>query len=167
MHRRHGSQLPKTRRPSRLDAAAIEHHHLKPLPNTTLRLVDLRDRISADMDQSTKISDLKHLVRIFCEVRDWDQYHSPKELAIGVVTEAGELLDKFRFLSDRQITQLLESEKRKEIEHEVADVLFFLLRFAQRFNIDLDDALRAKLEINARKYPIEKARGNNLKSTEY
>jgi len=88
-------------------------------------------------------------------------------LAIGVATEAGELLDKFRFLSDDQIAELLRSNKRAAVEHELADVLFFILRFAQRFEIDLDDALRAKLEINAEKYPIEKARGNNLKSTEY
>lgn len=119
------------------------------------------------MDRSSTISDLKHLVQAFCEDRDWDQYHSAKELAIGVSTEAGELLDKFRFLSGEQINELLQSERRSAVEHELADVFFFLLRFAQRFDIDLDDSLRAKLEVNARKYPVEKAKGNNLKSTEY
>jgi NTP pyrophosphatase (non-canonical NTP hydrolase) len=120
-----------------------------------------------NMDRSCTVADLKRMIQSFCENRDWDQYHTPKELAIGVVTEAGELLDKFRFLSDEQIAAILDSEKRIKVEHELADVLFFILRFAQRFEIDLDDALRAKLEINARKYPVEKARGNNLKSTEY
>ena len=119
------------------------------------------------MDTSTTLHELKSLIQSFCEDRDWDQYHSPKELAIGVATEAGELLDKFRFLSDEQVAELLASDKRVSVEHELADVFFFILRFAQRFEFDLDDALRAKLEINNKKYPIEKARGNNLKSTEY
>ena len=119
------------------------------------------------MDTSTTLYDLKCLIQSFCEDRDWDQYHNPKELAIGISTEAGELLDKFRFLSDKQIAELLASDKRVSVEHELADVFFFLLRFAQRYEIDLDDALRAKLEINQEKYPIDKARGNNLKSTEY
>jgi NTP pyrophosphatase (non-canonical NTP hydrolase) len=119
------------------------------------------------MDKDISIADLKKRVQQFCEDRDWDQFHGAKDLAIGVITEAAELLEHFRFLSDEQIRQLLSSPiKRKEIEAELADILFFVLRFAQRFDIDLYRALQAKLKKNALKYPIKKARGRNLKYTD-
>lgn len=113
------------------------------------------------------IGQLASRVRTFCEARDWDQFHSPKELAIGLATEAGELLQHFRFKSDAQVASLMaDARRRGEIEAELADVLFFLLRFSQMHGVNLKQALDTKLEINARKYPIEKARGSNLKYTE-
>jgi NTP pyrophosphatase (non-canonical NTP hydrolase) len=116
------------------------------------------------VDDQAKVADLKSQIRVFCEARDWDQFHGPKDLAIGLATEASELLELFRFLSDEQCAaKLVDSESRQEIENELADVLFFLLRFAQRFDIDLDDALAAKMTSNAERYPVEKARGKNLK----
>ncbi len=112
------------------------------------------------------IQDLTDKVRKFCEARDWDQYHCPKDLAIGVITEASEPLEHFRFLSEEQVLELFEDKKSKEdIEDELADVLFFLLRFSQRFDIDLELALRRNLEKCEKKYPVEKARGSNLKYT--
>ncbi|MDD2337468.1 MAG: nucleotide pyrophosphohydrolase [Geobacteraceae bacterium] len=75
------------------------------------------------------ILELTDKVREFCEARDWDQHHGPKDLAIGVITEASELLEHFRFLSEEQALELFEDKKSKEdIEDELADVLFFLLR---------------------------------------
>lgn len=119
------------------------------------------------MDKSTSISDLKKRVQKFCENRDWDQFHGAKDLAIGVITEAAELLERFRFLSDDQARRLLSTpSKRKEVEEELADILFFVLRFSQRFQIDLDKSLRKKLKKNAANYPIKKARGKNLKYTD-
>ena len=119
------------------------------------------------MDKSISISDLKKRVQKFCENRDWDQFHGAKDLAIGVITEAAELLERFRFLSDDQARRLLSTpSKRKEVEEELADILFFVLRFSQRFQIDLDESLRRKLKKNAAKYPIKKARGKNLKYTD-
>jgi NTP pyrophosphatase (non-canonical NTP hydrolase) len=119
------------------------------------------------MDSETTIAELEAQVRSFCEARDWDQFHGPKDLAIGLATEAGELLEVFRFLSDEQCARrLTEPETRQEIEHELADVLFFLLRFAQRFDIDLSDALAAKMRLNAERYPVEKSRGKNLRHGE-
>jgi NTP pyrophosphatase (non-canonical NTP hydrolase) len=119
------------------------------------------------MDRDVSIYDLKRRVQKFCEDRDWDQFHGPKDLAIGVITEAAELLEHFRFLSDDQARHLLSTpSKRKEIEEELVDILFFVLRFSQRFKIDLDQSLRKKLKKNAAKYPIKKARGKNLKYTE-
>jgi len=84
-----------------------------------------------------------------------------------LATEASELLEVFRFLSNEQCaSRLTEPETRQEIEHELADVLFSILRFAQRFDIDLSDALAAKMELNAERYPGEKSRGKNVRDGE-
>ena len=115
---------------------------------------------------SRSIEELTSLVRSFCEARDWDQYHGPKDLAIGVITEASELLEHFRFLSDEQALALLKNPSDKEeIEDELADVLFFLLRFSQRFDVDLGQALARKIEKSEKKYPVDKAKGSNKKYT--
>ncbi len=120
------------------------------------------------MDQDTKIEDLKNATRVFCEEREWDQFHSIKDLAIGTVTEGAELLEIFRFQSDEQIAALLQqAEKREDIADELSDVLFFLLRISQKYNFDLSSAFTRKLQKNRAKYPIEKAKGQNTKYTEY
>ncbi|MDD3093588.1 MAG: nucleotide pyrophosphohydrolase [Clostridia bacterium] len=120
------------------------------------------------MDNKASIDDLKKMVKAFCEVRDWDQYHNPKDLAIGISTEANELLDLFRFKSDSDMKELFNNEdKFVLIREEIADVLFFILRFAQRNNIDLHDALIEKLEKNAKKYPVEIVKGDNRKYNVY
>ena len=89
------------------------------------------------------LTNLQAAVQRFCEERDWDQFHGAKDVAIGVVTEAAELLDHFRFLDDAQVAALLaDVTKREAVEDELADVLFFLLRFAQRFDVGLAAAPR-------------------------
>ena len=119
------------------------------------------------MDKSKTILELQNEVKAFCEERDWDQFHNPKDLAIGISTEANELLDIFRFHSDAEAKSIFEnSQKHEHIEEEIADTLFFVLRFAQMNNIDLPRALDNKLRKNAEKYPVEKSKGKNLKYTE-
>ena len=117
--------------------------------------------------EGAKLSDIQALiekVRKFCEERDWDQFHPPKELAIGLITEAAELLEHFRFQSDEQIAAMFaDPAKKEEIEDEIADCFFFLLRFAGRHQIDLVKACERKIAKSAAKYPVDKARGNNLK----
>ncbi len=115
------------------------------------------------MDNETKIGELKSIVGKFCDDRDWAQFHNPKDLAIGISTEAGELLDLFRFKNEEQINKIMNGEKRLQVTDEVADVLYFILRFAQMNNIDLTTELKRKMEINKLKYPIEKSRGSNEK----
>lgn len=106
-------------------------------------------------------------VQRFCEERDWDQFHNPKDLAIGISTEANELLDIFRFQSDGQMREIFADEKkRRRVEEELADTLFFILRFAQMNDIDLERVLDEKILKNAQKYPVEKIKGKNLKYTE-
>lgn len=116
---------------------------------------------------SVTVKELMDKVQAFCAERDWDQFHNPKDLAIGISTEANELLDIFRFKSGEQMKELFEdADKSEHINEEIADTLFFILRFAQMNNIDLERALDNKLEKNERKYPVDKVKGKNLKYTE-
>jgi len=104
------------------------------------------------MDSEIKIEELKKLVRDFCEARDWDSFHTPKDLAIGLVTEGSELLEIFRFVKESDEAMVIQ-EKREAIADELADSLFFILRFAGRFGFDLSDSLAGKLEKNVKRYP--------------
>ena len=113
------------------------------------------------------VKELIDIIKNFCEERDWDQFHNPKDLAIGISTEANELLDIFRFKSNEQMTEMFNNDVAKtHIEEEIADVLFFVLRFAQMNNIDLEECLNEKMQKNAAKYSVEKSKGKNLKYTE-
>jgi NTP pyrophosphatase (non-canonical NTP hydrolase) len=119
------------------------------------------------VDNKTSVKQLKNLVQQFCEIRDWDQYHGPKDLAIGVVTEAAELLDHFRFKTEAEARKYLSNpKKRLEVEDEVADTFFMLLRLAQMYDIDLTTALRRKTKLNNQKYPVNKSKGSNKKYTD-
>jgi NTP pyrophosphatase (non-canonical NTP hydrolase) len=106
-------------------------------------------------------------VNAFCSVRDWDQFHSPDQLAIGLATESAELLALFRFKTPDQVKSLMSSpEGRTKVSDELADVYFFLLRFAQMNQIDLSNALDAKLAKNEAKYPVGRSKGSNAKYDE-
>ncbi len=113
------------------------------------------------------LEQLKEEIRQFCEERDWDKYHAPKELAIGLVVEASELLEHFLAMSEEeQLEALNDPKKGKEIRDELADSLYWVLRFSQKYGINLTEALHSKMEQNRRKYPIDKAKGSNKKYTE-
>lgn len=109
------------------------------------------------MEKPGDLSDLQRAVQDFCEARNWDEFHSLKNLAIGAVTEAAELVEPFRFRTDSEVDAYVNTtEGRENLQDELADVFFFLLRISQRYDVDLDRALRAKLLKNAAKYPISK-----------
>jgi NTP pyrophosphatase (non-canonical NTP hydrolase) len=119
------------------------------------------------MDASTTIAVLKERIRHFCVERDWDQFHAPKELAIGMVTEAAELLAHFRFRSPEETATLLaDPARREEVANEMADVLYFLLRLGQVLEIDVATAFEHKMRINEARYPVDRVRGRNLKYNE-
>ena len=117
--------------------------------------------------ENKTINELMKQVQEFCEARDWDQFHNPKDLAIGLSTESNELLDIFRFKTEEQMNKIMNSSKREHVEEEIADVFFFVLRFAQMNNIDLSEVLTKKITKNNEKYPVEKAKGSNDKYNEY
>lgn len=119
------------------------------------------------MDGKTNIHELKEKIKKFCSDRDWDQYHNAKDLAIGIITESSELLEHFRFKSEKQVEEMFKDpKKREEISDEMADVLYFVIRLAERYDIDLTKALESKMEKNEKKYPVEKVKGLNKKYNE-
>ncbi|MBI2173279.1 MAG: nucleotide pyrophosphohydrolase [Candidatus Aenigmarchaeota archaeon] len=119
------------------------------------------------MDDKVNISELKEKIKKFCEDRDWDQYHGAKEISIGIITEASEILEHFRFKSESEIEEMFKSnDKRDQISEEMADTMYFLLRLAQRYEIDLSEALDRKMQKNEGRYPIERSKGSNKKYTE-
>ena len=119
-------------------------------------------------DNERRIHELKEKIKEFCDARDWDQFHNAKELAIALSIEASELLEIFRWKTHEETDALFKDEKKKEeIEDELADILYFLVRIAQRYDLDLSEALDRKMEKNNNKYPVEKARGSHKKYNEY
>ena len=118
-------------------------------------------------DAATSVSELKQMVRRFSEERDWDQFHNAKDLAIGIVTEASELLQAFRFKTNEEVEGMLRDDSRsKEVRDELADIFYFALRLAQRYGIDVSKSLEEKIRDNAKRYPAERAKGSNKKYTE-
>jgi NTP pyrophosphatase (non-canonical NTP hydrolase) len=109
---------------------------------------------------------IKLNLRQFAEERDWDQFHSPKNLSMALIAEAAELVEHFQWLTEKQSHNLSE-DKLKEVEEELADIQIYLIRIADKLNIDLVDASNKKIEINEKKYPPEKVKGSSKKYTEY
>ena len=110
-----------------------------------------------NLDSSHSLESLKNQVATFCRQRDWDKEHNPKDLAVGAVTEASELLEIFRFCSEEQSYKMTQDPQHRErISEELADTLCFLLRFAQLYQFDLSSCLKDKLNKNSLKYPAIK-----------
>ncbi len=115
--------------------------------------------------KSRELSDLVQKLRDFAAERDWDQFHSPKSLACALSVEAGEILEHFQWMKDSESAALPE-ETRSQVSLELADVFLYLLRLADKLDVDLVDAAKQKLEINARKYPVDLAKDSSKKYRE-
>lgn len=102
----------------------------------------------------------------FRDERDWEQFHTPKNLASALVVEASELLSIFQWTPDADLAARC-AEKREEIEHEIADTYIYLLFLAHALGVDLDEAAKQKMVLNAQHYPADRARGNATKYTEF
>ena len=113
---------------------------------------------------SESLEDLRAKLAKFADERDWDQFHNPKNLAMAVAGEVGELVEHFQWLTPEQAANL-PPETRDEVALEAADVLLFLLRMCDKLGIDLAEAANRKLELNAQKYPVEASRGRATKYT--
>lgn len=105
-------------------------------------------------------------LRQFAKDRDWDQFHSPKNLSMALSVEAGELVEKFQWLTEQQSFELSD-KKKKEVEEEIGDILIYLVRIADQLDVELIKVADEKLKQNAEKYPIEKAKGKADKYTEF
>ncbi len=111
-------------------------------------------------DSTTTLAELRKLVADFVEKRDWNQFHSPKNLSMSLAIEAAELMEHFQWLTlDESRAIADQPQKLAEVADELADVLCYALALANELQIDLAAAIRAKMQKNAQKYPAEKYRG--------
>jgi len=118
-------------------------------------------------DAATTIADLKRVVLEFARQREWEQFHSPKNLSMALAAEAAELMEHFLWSTpEASHTTAAEPAKRAKIAEELADVVIYALEFANITGLDLAAAIDAKMAANAQKYPVEKARGRADKYTE-
>jgi len=101
---------------------------------------------------------LRDALRVFAARRDWEQFHTPKNLAMALAGEAGEVIEHFQWLTAEQ-SQRLSDARRQEVAAELADVLLYLVRLADVLDIDLALAARDKMRVNAQRYPVAKAKG--------
>jgi dCTP diphosphatase len=116
-------------------------------------------------DRYQHLQQLREQLRIFVAERDWQQFHTPKNLASALAVEAAELLEPFQWLKSGELTELSE-DQQTAIRHEMADVLNYLVMLADRLNVDLVAAAQEKIILNAQKYPIAQSRGSIRKYTE-
>jgi dCTP diphosphatase len=114
---------------------------------------------------STDFIQLKHRLRDFAKARDWEQFHSPKNLSMALSAEVAEIIEHFQWLTEEQ-SKTLPEDKLAEVETELADTLIYLIRLADTLDIDLINAAENKIDINEKKYPVDKAKGNAKKYTE-
>ena len=111
------------------------------------------------------MKELTKKIRAFAQNRDWDQFHSPKNLAMALSVEVAEVVEHFQWLTQEESNRL-DAEKLKQIREEIGDVMIYLARLADRLGIDPVQAAEEKMQINEKKYPVEKAKGLATKYTE-
>ena len=113
-----------------------------------------------------KLYQLQQRLKEFAVVRDWEQFHSPKNLSTALMVEAAELAEHFQWLTEEQ-SHNLEEKKHKEVSHEMADIFIYLLRMCEQLDVDIYQVVEEKILINEKKYPAEKVRGSSKKYNEY
>lgn len=119
-----------------------------------------------EQSESGEFAKLRDEIRVFVAERDWDQFHTPKNLASALCVEAAELLEHFQWLQTGSSDEL-NAAKQEQVRHEMADVLTYLIRLADKLDIDLSAAVSEKMVINRAKYPADKVRGDARKYSEY
>ena len=133
---------------------------------TCFRIIARSGRPAQRENTMAALDSIKIRLREFASERDWDQFHSPKNLAMALIVEAAELVEHFQWLTGEQ-SQALSHEKLAEVEQEIADIQIYLVRLADKLGIDIERAVHAKLEINAGKYPADKVRGSARKYSDW
>ena len=112
------------------------------------------------------INALRDRLKAFAMERDWEQFHSPKNLAMALIVEAAELLEHFQWLTTEQ-SEALPADKYREVELEMADIFIYLMRLCERLEVDLLKVVDEKIKMNEEKYPADKVRGSAKKYSEY
>lgn len=115
---------------------------------------------------SDSLEDLRQRLALFAKVRDWDQFHNPKNLAMALIAEAAELVEHFQWLSSEQ-SETLDAEKLEQVRLELADIQIYLIRLADRLNVDLIRAVKDKMALNEQRYPVDKVKGSAKRAAEY
>ena len=115
---------------------------------------------------SSDLTDLKQCLHEFAQDRDWLQFHSPKNLSMALSGEVAEIMEYFQWLTEKQ-SRNLPQDKLSEVSTELADTLIYLIRLSDELVIDLIKAAKRKIEVNQKKYPVDKVKGNAKKYTEY
>ena len=111
---------------------------------------------------------IDQLVSTFIKERDWDQFHSVKNLSMALSVEASELVEIFQWVKEEDSNKVSSDEKLKaRVSEELADIFVYMFRIAQKADVDLEEAVIAKIKKNSEKYPVEKAKGSAKKYNEY
>lgn len=114
----------------------------------------------------SELAELIERVNGFAAERDWDQFHSPKNLSMALIAEAAELVEHFQWLTEKQSFELPE-DKLEEVRLELADIFIYLLRMSEKLGVDLVQAAHRKIVLNEQKYPAEQVKGSSKKYYEY
>jgi len=110
------------------------------------------------------IEDIRQRLAQFAEARNWEQFHSPKNLSMALAAEAAELLEIFQWLTDEQSQEIIKDEKEMTlVRQEIADVMIYLVRLADKLGVDIEKAVMEKIGVNEKKYPVELSKGNATK----
>ncbi len=117
-------------------------------------------------DSHDSLEHLRQRLAEFAAARDWDQFHSPKNLSMALIAEAAELVEHFQWLTEEQ-SKALPADKLAEVAQELADIQIYLIRIADKLGVDLVAAANDKITINERRYPADRARGSNARANTY
>jgi NTP pyrophosphatase (non-canonical NTP hydrolase) len=126
----------------------------------------LQSSVSPQQTMPDSLDNLNRRLLTFARERDWEQFHTPKNLSMALAGECGELLEHFQWLTESQ-SACLAADKKTAVSHELADILIYLIRLAERLDIDLIAAAEAKIALNERRYPVHQVRGDARRAEEY
>jgi len=115
---------------------------------------------------SASLAELQQRLAEFAQVRDWEQFHSPKNLSMALIAEAAELVEHFQWLTEQQSADL-DADKKQAVTEELADIMIYLLRLCDRLDVDLLAAVSAKMQRNELRYPADKVKGDARRASEY
>jgi dCTP diphosphatase len=113
------------------------------------------------------IKKIQQRLEDFSKIRDWEQFHNPKNLAMALSVEVSELVEIFQWSNNGGLTEIKDPKKRDRIKEEIADIFIYLIKISNKLDLDVEQIINQKIDKNEKKYPVEKSKGNSLKYTEF